>query len=233
MSTEKAMPSGNFTPPTFGLDAFNCPHCGSYNEQTWYYTAQIYRGNINPAEHNVMEEFSFALCRRCHRYSIWINAKPSIMVYPKSSLAPRPHEDMPGEALGDFEEASKIVSDSPRGAAALLRLATEKLVGVLVEEKSGKPPSGNLNNQIGKLVKYGLPKTIQQALDSLRVIGNEAVHPGTLDLKDDQDTALKLFGLVNVIVENQISEPQAIQALYADKIPSTKKEEIEKRDASQ
>jgi hypothetical protein len=39
----------------------------------------------------------------------------------------------------------------------------------------------------------------RMTLDSARVIGNEAVHPGTMDMRDDHDTAIKLFGLANLI----------------------------------
>lgn len=38
------------------------------------------------------------------------------------------------------------------------------------------------------------------------MIGNEAVHPGELDQRDDQEAALELFALVNVIANNRISE---------------------------
>ena len=58
--------------------------------------------------------------------------------------------------------------------------------------ESGK----NLNYDIGNLVKKGVPEHVQKALDSLRVIGNNAVHPGELDLKDDVETAILLFRLI-------------------------------------
>lgn len=45
----------------------------------------------------------------------------------------------------------------------------------------------------------GLPPKVKEVLYSVRVIGNESVHPGTLDFKDDRDTANKLFRLVNFI----------------------------------
>jgi len=44
----------------------------------------------------------------------------------------------------------------------------------------------------------------------VRVIGNEAVHPGKLDLKDDRDTATRLFKLVNIIAEQMISNPKHV-----------------------
>jgi hypothetical protein len=70
---------------------------------------------------------------------------------------------------------------------------------------------------------------VQKALDIVRVIGNEAVHPGTIDLRDDRDTALKLFGLVNLIAEQMISNPKHVDAFY-ETIPPNKKAAIEKRD---
>jgi hypothetical protein len=61
------------------------------------------------------------------------------------------------------------------------------------------------------------------------VIGNEAVHPGTLDLKDDLDTATKLFGLVNITAEQMISNPKHVKEIYA-KLPESKRNAIDKRD---
>jgi len=136
---------------------------------------------------------------------------------------------MPEEIAKDYQEARSIAGKSARGAAALLRLATEKLARVIVKnrELSG---GGDLNGNIKLLVANGLHSDIQRALDSLRVIGNEAVHPGVLDLRDDKATAEKLFQLLNLIVQNQISEPALIQSLYEEKVPPEKKDGIEQRD---
>jgi len=141
----------------------------------------------------------------------------------RSSTAPLPSEDLPPDVKDDYIEARNIMNNSPRGASALLRLSLQKLMPHLGEK--GK----NLDTDIGNLVKKGLPVTIQQALDCVRVIGNNAVHPGELDLKDDTETATALFGLVNMITDAMIAEPKAIKALY-DKIPKGAKEAITKRD---
>jgi len=125
--------------------------------------------------------------------------------------------------IRDFEEAREIVDASPRGAAALLRLCTQKLCRYLGEK--GK----NLDEEIGNLVKKGLNPLIQQSLDVVRVIGNEAVHPGVIDLNDDRDTAIQLFTLVNSIAEQMISHPKAVRAMY-DKLPEAKRKAIEQRD---
>ena len=132
---------------------------------------------------------------------------------------------MPPDVRSDYAEAAGIVDTSARGAA-LLRLAIQKLMMHLGE------PGKNLNDDIGALVKKGLDAKVQRALDAVRVIGNNAVHPGTIDLKDDKPTAIKLFGLVDYIVESQISTPKQIDAIY-DTLPSTAVAAIDKRDGAE
>lgn len=112
----------------------------------------------------------------------------------------------------DYLEARSILSTSPRGASALLRLAIQKLCKHLGEKES------NLNSDISQLVQRGLPVKLQQAHDSVRVIGNFSVHLGQLDLRDDVDKANKLFVFINVIVENQISQPKLIYQFYNSKV---------------
>ena len=102
-------------------------------------------------------------------------------------------------------------------------MALQKLCAYLGQK--GK----NIDEDIASLVKNGLLPVVQQSLDSLRVIGNEAVHPGTMDLKDDLDTAIQLFKLVNLIADQMISSPKQADEVYA-KLPQHKREAIEKRD---
>ena len=66
-------------------------------------------------------------------------------------------------------------------------------------------------------------------LDTLRVFGNSAVHPGELDLKDDRSTAEKLFSLVNMIVDVMISQPKIISDLYG-KLGNGQIDSIDRRD---
>jgi hypothetical protein len=218
----------DYIPPKYGLDGFHCPNpkCGVYSRQVWFFSSKLH---TLPDYHGQVindQSLDFAKCERCEELSVW---KDSKLIYPLAFQAPPPNKKMPSEILIDYEEARTILPFSPRGSAALLRLATEKLVRFLVI-KSGKDKAGDLNEKIGILVSDGMPVTIQKALDSLRVIGNAAVHPGLLDLKDDFQTATKLFKLVNVIVENRIAEIEEIESLYDEKIADEKKLQIEKRD---
>lgn len=144
-------------------------------------------------------------------------------MYPDSAGIDSPNDDLDDDIVADYNEAASILQKSPRGAAALLRLAVQKLCKQLGE------PGKDINTDIGNLVQKGLSPTIQQALDALRVIGNESVHPGQIDLRDDPGTAQALFRLLNKIAETMITEPRQIQEIY-DKIPESKKKAIEKRD---
>ena len=108
---------------------------------------------------------------------------------------------MPEDVAEDFNEARNIFGYSPRSSAALLRLAVQKLCIHLGQ--SGK----NINNDIAALVKNGLSPQIQKSLDIVRVIGNNAVHPGEIDIQENRETILALFDIINFIVQEMITRP--------------------------
>lgn len=203
--------------PSYQSNGFNCPFCYAYARQIWGTPTRIVEGT----NYGQDKDFSICRCDRCGEFSVWIKEK---MVYPPSVTAPPPNPDLPEDIILDFEEAGAIVSTSPRAAAALLRLSIQKLCSYLGEK--GK----NINDDIASLVKKGLPPQVQQALDIVRVVGNNAVHPGQIDLKDDIDTANKLFGLVNLIAEVMITQPKHVEELYKTIVPQSQREAIAKRD---
>jgi hypothetical protein len=49
-------------------------------------------------------------------------------------------------------------------------------------------------------------------------------------MKDNQEVALQLFGLVNFIVHDRITAPQMIDNIYQSVVPKAKRDAIEKRD---
>jgi hypothetical protein len=164
--------------------------------------------------------FYVSECYSCYGFTVWVQDR---VVYPQKESLVTAHEMMPATIKGDFEEAASIVNKSPRGAVALLRLCVQKLMVHLGE------PGKNLNDDIASQVRKGLEAEVQQALDVVRVIGNNAVHPGQIDLKDDKATAITLFGLVNMIVERRIAAPEKLKTLFAQ-LPQTALEQIENRD---
>ena len=54
------------------------------------------------------------------------------------------------------------------------------------------------------------------------------MHPGTIDLKDDRDAALRLFGLVNAIADQMITHPKSVKQMY-DQLPAGKLAAIDAR----
>jgi len=169
-----------------------------------------------------LNDLSAAKCSHCKEYSLWI-ARKKQMIYPFSGTAPLPNPDLPEDIKNDYMEARGICELSPRGSAALLRLCIQKLCKHLGE------PGRDINSDIQSLVKKGLNADIQKSLDIVRVIGNESVHPGTIDLRDDPDTARILFVLVNIIANALITQPNMIAATYAI-IPPNKQQGIANRD---
>ena len=168
-----------------------------------------------------LENCFVSACFECHKLSIWIFDK---LAYPLSGEAPPANPDLSEDIRRDYDEASSILVLSPRGAAALIRLAIQKLCKELGQ--SGE----NINNDIGALVANGLDPRIQRALDAVRVIGNNAVHPGQIDLRDDRVTAETLFQLTNLIAEKMISEPKHVDEVY-EKLPQDALNAIRNRDA--
>jgi len=204
-----------FVAPRIGEAAFHCPFCNVYANMNW---ANDYRHEGNLRDTGVRS----ARCTHCHKLSFWLS-NPETMIYPATVLAPLAHTDMPAAVRADYDEAREISAKSPRAAAALLRLAIQK---ICIEQGE---PGRNLNADIGALVRKGLPWEIQQALDVVRVVGNNAVHPGELSDADVTEVSNSLFELTNHIVEDRISKPKKLKALF-NKLPEGARKAIEKRD---
>ena len=154
-----------------------------------------------------------------------IITKVGFMIYPDTGNAPFHVEDMPEDVKSDYMEAASIFSKSHRGGAALLRLALQKLLKHLGKE--GK----NINDDIRALAGDGsLPAKVIQVADTLRITGNNAVHPGTMSDEDFDDVAEKMFDLINFIVRKAITEPKELDELYL-KTPESARKSAEMQDA--
>jgi len=241
--------------PKYMENNFRCPHCNVLAQQNWFNSYQLnniifsiydhifldYRTRIRdyaqehikqflqtakssfPREINsfIPSNLAIAVCQSCNKYSIWVDKE---MVYPRAIPIEAPNDDLNEEIKSLYIEASKIFIDSPKGAAALLRLALQKFLKQIGKE--GK----NINNDIKELVEAGLNPKIQKALDLVRVVGNNAVHPGQINLDDNKEIALVLFKVLNMIAEEFITKPKEIDTLYEEIIPDEIKDHIKRRD---
>lgn len=174
----------------------------------------------------------YSSCHHCKLESIWISRyvdnfydiTSSQLIYPDTDIAVLPATDMPEDVKLDFEEAKSIFNKSPKAAAALLRLSLQKLCKYLGE------PGENINKDIKSLVeKNVLSAGITKAADTVRITGNNAVHPGEMNDEDVDFVASKMFDLINFIVVKTITEPKELEALYT-KTPEGARKAVEKRD---
>lgn len=204
--------------PERGADAFTCPLCGVYSAQRNYSVAD--RTMAGASQYVGEDWLSTSVCQHCGDATVW---RGRVMIFPYVSSAPLPNEDMPEDVKADYQEASSIAAASPKAAAALLRLAVQKLCVHL--GGNGK----NINDDIKHLVQDGLPGKIQKALDIVRVVGNNAVHPGQISIDTAEDVA-QLFTLVNVITDTMISMPKKIDSMY-ESLPAGARDAVTKRDA--
>lgn len=202
----------SYTAPQFTKPVFTCPHCSVAAAQHWSCLSELIHGKS--------DNYWVSACANCESPAFW---RDRALFYPMTLGAEDPNDDLPDDIKNDYLEAAHIVTRSPRGAAALLRLCIQKLCSHLGH------PGKNINDDIAALVKAGLPQKIQQALDVVRVIGNNAVHPGAMDLQDDKQVADSLFRLVNMIANATISEPKAVEDLY-NTLPQSTLDAIENRD---
>jgi hypothetical protein len=214
-------------PPEHAKEQFHCPHCGVYAKQFWAHITAGYvwggYNSIQPCEkfnESLGKEWTISKCEHCRKNIIWLEES---IVYPKEIQVVQPNTDLNPDIQVDYLEAANVLADSPRAAAAILRLALQKLCKQLGEKGE------NINADIASLVKKGLNPSIQKSLDALRITGNNAVHPGALDLTEDPGRVIKLFGLVNFIAEKMLSEPKEIDSFYED-LPDSSKEAVDKRD---
>lgn len=158
-------------------------------------------------------------CYNCKKWAVWVYED---IVYPPRKFGAMPNQDLPSDILAIVEEARSILDASGKGAAALLRLSIQKLCKHLGE--TGK----DLNRDIANLIQKGLNPVVAKSLDVVRVIGNESVHPGSIDLNDNKAIAARLFDLVNIIAEQMITQPKRVEELY-NKLPEAKRKAIEDR----
>lgn len=210
-----------YTSPKYKEDAFNCPHCGAYSNQKWTWEK---RGITNPYGMSVGsdESYYFAQCARCDEYSIWLHKE---MIFPYSSGVEPINEDAPDNVKKDYEEASKVLYLSPKSANALLRLALQKLCIHLGADDD------KLDVMIGQLVKEkGLSVKIQKAMDAIRIYGNDSVHIGEIRDSDTVNTAIKMFHIINIIIENMITDEKLIDELMSE-VGDGQIDHIRKRDS--
>lgn len=209
-----------FEHPVYQSDGFNCLYCKAYAKQTWLtlsYAPSVPDDAL--AIRILNKKVEASICSKCSSATFWLDKKN---IFPPTGIASPANSDLPDDVKEVYKEANAIAGRSPRAACALLRLAVEMLLKHLGE-------TGPINGMIKILVAKGLDDRVQQALDIVRVTGNNAVHPGAIDFDDSTNDVQALFGLINFIADDLITRPKQIGEMF-DNLPEEAREAIEKRD---
>lgn len=198
--------------PFFKGGAFNCPHCRAYSSMQWDdfcdYSGVTIKG---------VEGYSFfeSTCYHCERSVIWyLKDKNPKIFFPKEVAIP-PEENMPENIKEIYEEASLILGDSPRASCALLRLALQELMKYLKENIQiyNGLKNRNISEDIKEIINIGnfyqeQKEMLEEAMNSIRLVGNKASHPSELDINDNSEIANILFEMINFIVGEIITKPK-------------------------
>lgn len=217
-----------FESPQYKKSAFTCPDCSTFSKHDWTSTLVNetygqFTGHLGMnGEKQTISNLYLCKCEQCGYVSFWYKEK---LIWPLNTGVEAPLEEMPEDIKELYKEASSIVELSPKGSCAILRLALQKLCNRL----AGQDEKKKIDGAIKKLVEEGLPSTLQKAMDTVRIVGDEAVHPGEINVDDNKELAIAMFRLMNIIIEKMIVEPKEIDNLY-NLMPDNKLQGIENRD---
>lgn len=153
-----------------------------------------------------LQGFDAIQCVSCGNYSIYYQGK---MIYPIDSNVSNPNEDMPDNVKSVYYEAKIVLNISPKSACTLLRLALEMLLNEL--DMDGRTLNDKINNYCND---FDSNNRLIKAFHLVRIVGNEAVHPGTIDIDDNEDVARAMFEILNEIVDETITKKNKMDAIF-------------------
>src|SRR5262245_60548443 len=153
-----------------------------------------------------VQNVSISYCFTCNEMCLWVGDQ---LAWPRGAAGPEPNLRTSPEVPGDHEKANQTLDASPRGAAVVLRLATEKLCNELGDCEQGPRP------EIAPPLQEEIDARVQKVLDAMRIIESDATPPDQTSVGDNRAKAETLSGLVNLMCEKMMVEPRHLQALYA------------------
>ena len=165
----------------------------------------------------ILGGLSLSICYHCKKKVLWYKEN---MILPRHMTVPEPSEDVPQKIKEIYIEAGKVLIDSPRASGALMRLALEQLLQEINKNDL------KLNENVRKLIEFGVPHQLIKALTILRVNGNDIMHTGEIKILQKKEDVLYLFELFNMIVEELIIRPKRLNESYG-KIPEIIRKQIE------
>lgn len=161
-------------------------------------------------EHKIEQElfectdlFLIKMCNNCFKLSIF-NPISNDVIYPFTNQNISPNKDLPEDIKKIYIESSQVLNASPRAAMALLRLALDKIVNTFLNDEQKKKALGKKIDIM--FSQFNIPEEIKDIAHSIRGIGNESVHPGTISDEIDIEEVLLVFDLINIIADVTITK---------------------------
>lgn len=227
--------------PRLGAHRFDCPRCHAFADQKWEALVRRYSDDSGfhdtpgwtRLENGAIAQsdtggWNVSVCASCGEWTVW---RDEAIMFPRTSTLPPAARDMPGDVLDLYEEGRAVWPVSRRAGAALARAALEKML----RSEPAASKKDDLVALIGK-AKPTLPSHVGTLLDIVRHAGNKSLH--VEDEPDDvmvlvldegnTDIGTIIFEAINLLVDERITKPGAVAALYAG-LPDGVKESIERR----
>ena len=185
-----------------------CPHCCNRAPQSLLCTQQhetVGWGIADGDEFPYEGCYFVARCETCKEiliyYSFEDNAFQSAeMIWPNVGL----DKSVPKEVSRIYDEAIRIIHVAPNAFAVQIRRALEALC------KDRGTKHRTLAEQLNELADKGeIPKTLSEASDIVRLIGNVGAHASTTEVHPLQATAIDNF--FKAIVEYVYVSPARIR----------------------
>ena len=225
--------------PKFRGKRFTCPTCGTLSQMSWFELLDPDQNydvfeQFDDDTHDLLRNrwFYGVLCIASGCFGLWLQVRhvegtttsfTDKMVYPPATHGAAPSPDIPESAKELYLEAGNVLSGSARAAAALLRMCTEDIIKHLTTKQDKQKTlreRASLYHRIEFLREHDKlwpGEEIDDALDVLRVIGNDAVHsPEPREIRGDDDSqqvAESLFMLVDMITEQLITRRRKARSL--------------------
>lgn len=152
-----------------------CKHCG-----VAFHPLQVNSNIMDVGIENMVTRWELLAyqCPQCRKANVKVRkylatrATTVFDVYPVGPTRQCPTE-VPVPIATDFLEASQVLELSPKSSAALSRRCLQHLLA-----DAGVSKQKDLSKAIDDALKQALPAELAHNLDSIRVVGNFAAHPG-------------------------------------------------------
>lgn len=158
---------------------YTCPHCGRA-ASAFSVDTDVPQSSFSTESADGEFYVDHTVCPGCNRSQIRLakrtpfpNRPIYVMAWPVGGATRAVATEVPQAIAADYQEASAVLSISPKASAALSRRILQAVLSDHLHVKKG-----NLAQQIDAILETErLPTHLAESIDAVRNIGNFAAHP--------------------------------------------------------